>query len=767
MPTIDKTPIEQYFNVVHAYTPDQAVIGLTTIVGTYVSTRWYQRRFIARLIDDALSVGTKANVYARVTPLGKSPDHGRGLERQALGSSVLYLDYDSYKNQIEGLRTLEALSLPPTLVINSGYGLHAYWLLDRLYTDIDAVKARNKSLMLAVNAASASESADSCYDLARVLRVPLTYNVKRADPIECTVVSYDPTRKYTLDQFEAAPLDEERTIDVWDSEPLPADFIETVRDKDAKLVKRILTEEGAKKQDAPTNGDGKIDRSRNDAYIATRLLALGYTPGVVISVLMASDWFSGSKYNERLRYDYVIMTVNNALIAYSTSADRYFVKTTFVPDRLANELDTANSFIYTGDQLWRYVNGVYVNDAEDWIKAQVVKRLGKRWNRTASDDTVRYIIDQSRIPLERVNQTEGLINCANGMIDTSTGALLPHDPKYLSTVQLPIAYDPHASTSVVDKFISEVLPADAIPLFWQYVGSCFLTAHYTPKAFIALVGRSDSGKSQVLALLMNFFGGDKNVSALSLQTLADNKFATAQLFGKVANIFSDLDEAEAQNVGQIKTLTGGDKISGEQKFKGFFMFKNTARLFFSANDYPAVRNPDDAYFNRAHIILCTNHFKPDDPRTDPFIVDKLSTPANLAGVLVRAVEGLRQLLANNYALTPADSVIAANADYRFKADTVSGFLHTCTFDPDYFAPKQEFYQAYRVACIASGRKPVSEDKFFKRVADNLARFGMSEEYKTLRTIDNTSDRVWVFCGRKPRALINAEYVPNFQSLPAN
>lgn len=766
MPTIDKTSIRQYFDVTHRYTPPESVIGLTTIVGTYVSTRWYQHRFIDRLIDDALAIGTKANAYARITPLNKAPDSGRGLERQAIGSSVLYLDYDTYSNQIEGLRTLEAMPLPPTMVVNSGFGLHAYWLLDRLYTDIDAVKARNKGLMIAVNSASAGEAADSCYDLARVLRIPLTYNVKRGDPIECTVVAYNQQRIYTLDQFEASPLDEDKTIDFWDCEPLPADFIEGLRERDSKLVKRILTEEGAKKQDAPTNGDGKVDRSRNDAYIATRLLALGYSAGIALAVLMSSDWFSGSKYRERLRYDYVVMTVNNAMRAYSNSADRYFVKSSFVADKLASELDTAGAFMYTGERLYRYVNGVYREDGEDWIKAQVVKRLGKRWSSRAADETIRYIIDQSRVPIESVNSYEGLINCANGMLDVRSGKLLPHDPKYRSTAQIPATYDPDADTSAIDKFVADIIPADSIALFWEYVGSAFILTQYYPKAFIALVGPRNSGKSKLLEWLVNFYGGRANVTALSLQTLADNKFASSALFGKLANIFSDLDEAEAQNTGQIKVLTGDDHMSGEQKFKGFFMFKNTARLFFSANNYPAVRNPDEAYFIRAKIIPTPNVF--DGKAADPHIAAKLSTPANLSAGLLRACEGLARLLAQGE-LTASAAQTNANEDYRFNADTVSGFLHTCTFDADFYIPKQQLYQAYRAACEAGGRKPVSEDKFFKRVADNLQRFGMTDEYKSMRTLDGSTDRVMCYGGRKPRQqlLTQLETAFNFHSLPAN
>ena len=752
--------IEQYFDVIHRYTPDQAVIGLTTINGVYVNTRWYQKRFLDKLIQDALAVGQKANVYARVTPLNRPPDHGRGLAVASLGTSVLILDYDTYKNQIDGLRALEAFAKPPTLVINSGNGLHAYWLLDRFYTDQDAIKARNKQL--AIDFGGRDEGGDSCYDLARVLRVPESFNVKGIDPLEVSIVAYEPSRIYKLDEFVAAELTNDFAIDAWDTEPLPGDFIEALREKDSKLVKRILTEEGARKVEAATNGNG-VDRSRNDAYIATRLLSLGYTPGIAMAVLMSPEWFSGSKYNERKRFDYVVMTVNAALRAYSTSADRYFVKTTFIADRLASELHTAANYIYTGQMLWRYVNGVYINDGEEYVKAQVVKRLGKRWSSRARDETIGYIVDQSRVPIDKINNHEGLVNCVNGMIDATSGQLLPHDPKYVSTVQIPAQFDPTADTRAIDQFIADILPADSIPLFWEYVGSSFLTAHYTPKAFLALVGPGDSGKSQVLALLTKFYGGEKNVSALSLQTLADNKFATAELFGKIANIFSDLDESEAQNVGQIKTLTGGDKISGEQKFKGFFMFANNARLFFSANSFPQVRAPDDPYFRRANIIICSNHFRPGDPRTDPFIVDKLSTPTHLSAILLRAIEGLRQLIKNNYAFTPSHSVEAANEEYRYSADTVSGFLHSCTVDIDFYIPKQTFYQLYRAACKSKNRKDVSEDKFFKRVAENLTRFGMTEEYKTMAD----GARVWCYGGRKPAHIDNILIMPQMAEFTAN
>lgn len=746
--TRQHTDIDTYFDVVHKHTPPDAVIGLTTIIKSYVSTRWYQRRYLERLIADVLATGDRMNVYVRITPLAQPPESGRGVERQSLGASVLFVDCDAYDNQMNALAALNQHAKPPTLVVSSGNGLHAYWLLSQFETDIDTIKAANKQLTIDINHIDPRADADACFDLARVLRVPETYNIKRA-PIKCTIVAYNPDRIYKLTDFARAPLDDESGIAVWDSEALPADFIEGLRERDAKLAKRIVNEETARKADAPIASDGSIDRSRNDAYIATRLLALGYSAGVALAVLQHDQWLSGAKYRERMRFDYVVATVNAALRAYQSSPERYFNKTTFIAERLGGELHTQRKFIYAGERLWRYDNGVYVDDGEEWIKARTIERLGTRWNSRARDETIQYIIDQSRIDVERLNQHEGIINCRNGMLHIASGELLPHDPKYLSTAQIPAEYDPNADTSMIDAFVGSILPADAVDVFWQYIGSAFLTGRYWPKAFLALIGPPDSGKSKLAEWVFLFFGGKQNVTTLSLQTLADNKFATAVLFGKLANVFSDLDESEAQNTGQIKSLTGDDYVSGEQKFKGFFMFKNTARLLFTANAYPSVRNPDNAFFRRAMIIPCNNRFAADDPKTDPAIVDKMVTPANMNAGLLRAMRGLQQLLARG-SFSDSASIATANNDYRFAADTVAGFIaHKCEPDADFFIPKSALYALYRSACEIGRRPPVSEDKFYKRIADNLAAFGMRDEYKTI-TANGRTDRVWCYVGVRPR-----------------
>ena len=71
--------------------------------------------------------------------------------------------------------------------------------------------------------------------------------------------------------------------------------------------------------------------------------------------------------------------------------------------------------------------------------------------------------------------------------------------------------------------------------------------------------------------------GEENTSTTALQSLADNRFASAGLFGKMANIYTDLSPKLIKDAGLFKMLTGGsDHVPGEKKFQQPFDFVNPA-----------------------------------------------------------------------------------------------------------------------------------------------------------------------------------------------
>lgn len=739
--------LKQFLGVVFKHNPPEALIGLSKLLAGKMTTRWYLPQFQNTLIEHATAGSVRVNTYVRITPVASKPTKGRGLEGDSLGSSVLWVDYDCYSHQLEGLEQLKSLPKPPTLIINSGKGLQAYWLLDRFYTELKEIKSRNKGLLALLD----PEAGDSCYDLARVLRAPDTYNVKDPErPVLCTILLNEPDRVYSLNEFEPAQLNEV-TIKAWDQEPVSDDFLDTIKSQDKKLYARIYSDETARKADVLLKETGEIDRSKNDFAIASGMLRLGYTGGEILTVLTHPSWLSGRKYVITGRYDYVVTTVSNALTAFEASPDRYFAKTTFQPLKVAEALSPPDAqdraFLYANEQLYRYEEGWYQPNGEEWVRAKLVELLGKRWSAKAASEAITYIIDSSRVSSASLNNHEGLVNTKGGMIDINTGAIKLHSPKYLSLHQIPVQYDPQADPTEIDRFVGAILPADAVPVFWEYLGSCFLQSIYWPKAYLCLVGPGNTGKSKLLEWCYQFLGGDRNCAAFSLQALSDNRFTMGYLYGKIANVFTELDETEAKSVGQIKALTGDDVVTGEKKGKAPFHYKNTARLMFSANHYPSVRAPDNPFFERSYIIPCVKRFhnrpKEGERLADKDIVSKLSTPEHFSAGLNRALEGLKRLLAQN-GLSTSPSIEAAQQEFRITADTVAGFLGACAYQPGYLISKQEMYQHYRNACELARRTPFSADKFFKRVQDIAQLYGIGEEYKEIGEA-----RVWCYVNRRP------------------
>lgn len=727
-----------FFNIVHKYTPANAFIGITTIA-QYAHTMWFEQQ--QAVLRDEYIAAQRGNTYARVTPLAQKPTSGRGLARDAMGSSVIWCDLDAYNTIPEAMQALDAYQFPPTLIVNSGYGLHAYWQLDRFYTDQEAIAAANKYL----SHAFANVGGDSCFDLARVMRVPGTPNTKKTPHILATIAHVAPQRVYLLDEMPKAPL--EQIVNVaWESAPLPDNFETTLPFIDAKLWKHLTDEKILK----------KIDRSSNDAYIATRLFGLGYDMSVVMSVLQHETWLSGAKYRDTQRYDYVIRTAQNAFNAFNATPDRFWRGAKFVAERAVQALSAP--YMLAASTLWRYTDGVYHADALPQLREQLIALLGERWSTEIRDEIVQHIEDSSAVPVTALNAHANYVNVQNGMLELTTLHMHSHDPLYRSTIQLPGAFSIDADTTVVDAFVAQILPQDAIDTFWEYIGSVFFRDRYYPKKFAALIGPPHTGKSKLVEAVFVWLGGTTNVANMSLQTLADNRFAPIELFGKLCNIFSDLDDSEAQNSGMIKALTGDDYITGERKFKTPFSFKNVARLLFTSNSFPAVRSPDSAFFERALCIPCTNVFTVEN--ADNQIVQKVTTQAACNGALLRMVQGARRLLSQKN-LTYSASIAALNAQYRFNADTVAGFFQQCTYSADHIVTKQHMYEAYVTMCQAWNNKPVSAAKFFRRVQEQMDTFMLREEYKTFTTQNNEQGRAWCYVGLMPSTLPPAYRIVSF------
>lgn len=169
----------------------------------------------------AASTSSTTNVYVgcgwRDRPLGA---HARGTRAQVAGIPALWVDLDvagdghsakAYPPSFEDARELvRALPMPPSMVINSGGGLHLWWRLREPWafeTESERTDAedlvRRWEATVQQHAAERGYVLDSVHDLSRVLRIPGTWRSKLADPTPRYVdIEADSGATYLREDFE-------------------------------------------------------------------------------------------------------------------------------------------------------------------------------------------------------------------------------------------------------------------------------------------------------------------------------------------------------------------------------------------------------------------------------------------------------------------------------------------------------------------------------------------------------------------------------------
>ena len=376
---------------------------------------------------------------------------------------------------------------------------------------------------------------------------------------------------------------------------------------------------------------------------------------------------------------------------------------------LADAISSEHKFAQDrGGWLYRYADGVYKSDGEAHVKRMVKFLLEswsqtKRWSSGRADEVVEYLrVDSPSIwerpPLDTVN-------VANGLLDVETGELKPHSTDFLSPIQLPVSYDPTATCPAWEKFVSEVFPADAQELAWE-VPAWLMTPDISIQKALLLLGEGANGKSVYLSALRAFLGRT-NAAAESLHRLESDRFAVAQLVGKLANICPDLPSSSLSGSSMFKAITGGDDITAEYKFKQPFDFQPYSRLVFSANFLPRSNDASHAYFRRWLIVPFTHTFDESEQIPREVLDARLAAPSELSGLMNKALVAIGAIRQRR-GLTEAKSVSRAGREFMRLTDPVAVWLDAMTSKhPDAMVAKQTLFEAYNASARKEGRAPIT------------------------------------------------------------
>ena len=399
----------------------------------------------------------------------------------------------------------------------------------------------------------------------------------------------------------------------------------------------------------------------------------------------------------------------NPYIIYSEKGKPSQINSRAVCDYFVNRGDT----FVVGSECYQYRDGVYVESSSsirNTIKDMIA--CDNLINQSKIMETYRLIIDDTRIQRSalELNSYKNLINFKNGVWDIENKKLIPHDSKYLQTIQIPHEvgeYKPFTETRLYKFFRKTKLPKEDVKMILRYIAYC-MTTDYGLKTFMVLVGQSNTGKS-VLIRFVESLVGRQNTSALSMHEL-NMRFYPAQLYGKLLNSCADNKTLPLSSIENLKKITGGDQIMHEKKGKEPFFFVSFAKLLFSFNQLPLqLEEKSNAFYKRMRVLFMNNELFLNNEYVDDLCSD----------------ESIEEVIPYLLSLLPlkeiprtkmSDSCVEA---LRQDSDSIHAFIKSeCELGEDLCISKDVLFQSYADFCVTNGRESHKKQGFMRAMRSN-------------------------------------------------
>jgi putative DNA primase/helicase len=159
------------------------------------------------------------------------------------------------------------------------------------------------------------------------------------------------------------------------------------------------------------------------------------------------------------------------------------------------------------------------------------------------------------------------------------------------------------------------------------------------------------------------------------------------------------------------------------------------KQIYSCNQLPKLKSSEEAFYQRWIILHFDHQFTPDDPKTDPYLLEKLSTSEELSGLLNWALEGLARLEASNGRFSYAPKAQDTQEEWDANADPIEAFCDalevTETRNTEDKVSSERLYQLYVQFCEGQGIKAMNDAWFGKSLRNhlhNITKGSSTDEY---------------------------------------
>ena len=403
------------------------------------------------------------------------------------------------------------------------------------------------------------------------------------------------------------------------------------------------------------------------------------------------------------------------------------------PFLLARQVRKEIPTFYNAREFLRYdpTTGIWRGDAEEHLKAYITAKLGKEARKMHLSEAVDGVKNQGYKYAEFEDGDLSKIVLANGVYDLDSDTFTAaFDKNIHARVAHPVQYDAEADCPTFDKFLDLQVGEETKPFIYEWIGYCFYRS-YPLQHMLFIPGKGGTGKSTLVGIMQQLVGHEA-YSSVPLVAINTERFATINMHQKTANFDNDAKPKYLADADLLKKLTGEDPIYADRKNKDPINFYNYAKLTFSMNAMPPMRDFSGALERRMLIVRMGKKITGEVKRKAP--LHKIRE--ELSGIFNKAMEGLRRALKNE-AFTVTDAMIEEVEQWVAGNDVVSLFIEDeCERVPDKHTPVADAYSDYNRYCRESGYHALSRNAFGQRLEE------LGYQRKNVK-IDEKAVKCWI------------------------
>lgn len=495
------------------------------------------------------------------------------------------------------------------------------------------------------------------------------------------------------------------------------------------LLSHILSPEPKPKTRSPAKGETIVEGGRNDTLFreASRLRAQGFDEEQVLELLqlhnkrhckpplssheVANIAQSAMRYDPNDRYD------RNDAGNGQRFADAY-------RDRVRYSTDIGQWFIWDG-RVWAadttggitrlalaLISEMKI-DAEN-IADPVVRKGAVAWAIKSGDrPRLKAMIDiaasdkEIAVASTAFDNLTGLLPVANGVVDLTTGELLPHDRSRLFTKLVDVDYVPGARGAHWQAVLNRALAGELQQFAQTYLGYAL---HGEPKEqhFVVWQGRGANGKSTIADAVAHILGPFAVRTPSETFLAADDKNKGGPradliaLQGARLVLASEVASRRKLDAVTVKSVTGDGEITARAPFgRTMITFPVTFTVAMLTNPLPGAHEGDGALWRRL-LLLPFDNVIPKAER-DSSLGKKIREEESQA-VLAWLVEGAVRYA--NEGLSIPEAMIERTKAWRREVGSIERFVRE-VLDPEAGAslPLKALHARYQGFCYQNQIQP--------------------------------------------------------------